>query len=105
MEKKRKGVTMITAKEQVIQTHVEESVESLYGKLLEIAREPVSSSNLASVGYDGVMKVISIEFKGGEVYCYLDCERELFDNLMKAESQGKFFYTHIRNVKEFVHVN
>ena len=59
-------------------------------------RTKVSSSNLASVGYNPVTKILEIEFLNGSVYQYYDVPQSVYDGLMKAESHGKFFYANIR---------
>lgn len=63
-------------------------------------RQPVESSNLATVGFsDGVLE---IEFKHGGVYQYFNVPLTIYENLMKAESKGKFFRQFILNKYEFV---
>lgn len=59
-----------------------------------IEREPVSSSNLRSVGYgDGVLEV---EFLNGSVYQYTgDGVYQLYRRLMAASSVGRFFEQNI----------
>lgn len=56
---------------------------------------PVSSSNLASVGYqDGILEVA---FKSGSVYQYTGVPESVYEALMSAPSHGKFFAAFIRN--------
>lgn len=58
-------------------------------------RIPVSSSNLASVGYqDGILEVA---FKSGSVYQYTGVPESVYEALMSAPSHGKFFAAYIRN--------
>lgn len=58
-------------------------------------RISVSSSNLASVGYeDGILEVA---FKSGSVYQYIGVPEFVYDALMSAPSHGKYFAAHIRN--------
>lgn len=63
-------------------------------------REIVKSSNLASVGYDAGKKILDIEFNSGKVYRYYKVPEDVYSQLMKAESAGKFFSSDIRNVYE-----
>ena len=59
-------------------------------------RIPVSSSNLASVGYqDGILEVA---FKSGSVYQYTGVPESVYEALMSAPSHGKFFAAFIRNI-------
>lgn len=63
----------------------------------DIARTPVRSSNLASVGHDAKRRVLEIEFRHGAVYRYYNVPREVFHGLMRAESKGRWFAAKIRN--------
>lgn len=62
-------------------------------------RKPVESSNIASVGFCPDRKCISEEFRNGSIYQYEDCDRKLFDDLMGAESKGKFVNAHLKGRK------
>lgn len=59
-------------------------------------QKPVKSSNIASVGFCPDRKCISVQFRNGSVYEYEDCDRKLFDDLMSAESKGKFVNAHLK---------
>ncbi len=60
-------------------------------------REPVSSSNILSVGYDPASETLEIEFKTTGVYQYLNVPQFMWERLMAAESLGKFFNAEIKN--------
>lgn len=60
-------------------------------------REPVSSSNLVSVGYDPTSEKLEVEFKSGLVYEYYNVPQFIYDQLMQAASIGSFFNAEIRN--------
>ena len=61
-------------------------------------RQAVSSSNLASVGYNPVSETLEVEFlKTGKVYEYYNVPHFMFDRLMAAPSQGVFFNAEIKN--------
>lgn len=60
-------------------------------------RIPVQSSLLTSVGYDPEAQELSVEFKNGKVYTYLDVPPHVHERLTKADSIGKAFATHVRN--------
>lgn len=60
-------------------------------------RQPVSSSNLRSVGYDAARRVLTIEFHSGSVYEYSAVPPEVHEGLMGAGSHGKYHHAHIRN--------
>ena len=57
---------------------------------------PVSSSNLAAVGYaDGTL---FIRFHSGGLYAYSNVPEHIYQALMSAPSHGKFFHAYIKNV-------
>ena len=60
----------------------------------------VISSNLKSVGYDGVNRILEIEFLDNRVYQYFNVPPSLHARLMNAESHGKFFASEIRSHPE-----
>ncbi|NKF21536.1 KTSC domain-containing protein [Solimonas marina] len=64
-------------------------------------RQPVTSSNLKSVGYDASAKVLEVEFTNGSVYQYDGVPSETYSALLGAESIGKAFGTLIRG--KFTH--
>jgi hypothetical protein len=59
-------------------------------------RLPVSSSNLASVGYDEVGQVLEVEFRHGGVYQYVGVSPTVFDELMAADSLGSYLARRIK---------
>lgn len=67
-------------------------------------RDPVPSSNLASVGYDDATQTLEIEFVNGTVYQYYNVAAPLFEQLMQAPSKGQFLNAYIRNAYPFSRV-
>lgn len=59
-------------------------------------REPVKSSNLASVGYDSSDSLLEIEFRDGRIYQFFKIPLNIYKSLMKADSKGSYFYQNIR---------
>ena len=59
-------------------------------------RRSVSSSSVASVGYDAKTQTLEIEFQSGSVYDYGEVPPEVFKGLMEAPSKGRFFSNEIR---------
>ena len=55
-------------------------------------RQYVSSSNIASIGYDPGNMVLEIEFLSGSVYQYYDVPQSIYDGLMAADSHGLAAY-------------
>jgi hypothetical protein len=66
-------------------------------------RIPVSSSNIASVGYDNASEILEIEFKNGAIYHYFNVPEIIHEQLMGAPSLGSFFNANIRNVYGWQH--
>lgn len=66
-----------------------------------IDRAQVSSSSLASVGYDPAAALLEIEFLSGAVYRYADVPDRVYRALMAAESKGRYFSQHIRGHYRF----
>lgn len=60
-------------------------------------RTDVDSSMLNSVGYDEKKKTLEVEFNHGGIYEYYDVEKETFDDLINADSLGRYF---INNIKD-----
>jgi hypothetical protein len=67
-------------------------------------RTPVSSSNLASVGFDTLSGTLEVEFHSGTVYRYFQVPRYMFDGLMAASSKGSYFAENIRDGFQFQRV-
>lgn len=57
---------------------------------------PVSSSNLASIGYEN--GVLYITFHHGGTYWYRGVPESVYHGLMNASSHGKYFHAFIKNV-------
>lgn len=60
-------------------------------------RTPVSSSNLASVGYDKASRTLEVEFHRSGVYQFSGIHPNTHRHLMSAGSKGKFFHKNIRD--------
>jgi hypothetical protein len=58
------------------------------------------SSNILKITYFPEAQRLYIAFNRGETYSYGNVTHELYDAFEKAESQGKFFNTNIKNKNE-----
>lgn len=56
---------------------------------------PVSSSNLAAVGYEN--GTLYVSFNSGSLYSYANVPEHVYIDLMNAASHGQYFSAHIRN--------
>ncbi len=61
-------------------------------------RESVSSSDLASVGYEKNDQILEIEFNNGGVYQYDCVPLDVYENLISAGSLGQYFHQNIKNI-------
>lgn len=67
-------------------------------------RNYVSSSNIASIGYDEGADTLEVEFLNGSVYQYYNISKEMYDQLMQAGSKGQFFNAYIKNAYPYSRV-
>jgi hypothetical protein len=59
-------------------------------------RTPIESSMLNSYGYDFETKTLEVEFKNGDLYQYAGVPQDLYAEMAKAPSAGKFFSANVR---------
>lgn len=59
-------------------------------------RAPVESSSVVSVGYDEAEQVLEVEFAGGGVYQYLEVAPWQYDQLLAADSIGRYVNGYIK---------
>ncbi|RAW00316.1 KTSC domain-containing protein [Pseudochryseolinea flava] len=64
-------------------------------------REPLSSPNIISVGYDEEELILEVEFDHGEIHDYLGVPSEKHTALMSAESPDSYFSHNIRGMYEY----
>lgn len=59
-------------------------------------RVRVSSSNIASIGYDARTQTLEVEFHSGSVYQYHGVPPSLYQGLMGAPSHGEYLDAYIK---------
>lgn len=59
-------------------------------------RTPVSSSNLASIGYDETSATLEVEFQNGGLYQYQGVPKDVHEGLMNAGSKGTYFDQNVK---------
>lgn len=52
--------------------------------------QPVESSAIEAVSYDPAEQILALRFTGGATYLYYEVPPEVFDDLLAAESTGRF---------------
>ena len=67
-------------------------------------RVPVNSTNILAIGYDRESLMLEIEFRTKRVYRYSNVPPHIYAGLMKADSHGKYFQTHINGVYSHIEV-
>ena len=60
-------------------------------------RQPVTSTDIRSIGYDGESLTLEIEFHSGGIYQYFDVPETVHRDLISASSHGGYFHRHIRD--------
>ncbi|HEU4914055.1 MAG TPA: non-canonical purine NTP pyrophosphatase [Candidatus Saccharimonadales bacterium] len=58
-------------------------------------RTPVESSDVVSIGYDPVERILEIEFREGRIYRYMEVPQDIYDHFVKADSYGGYFNSYI----------
>jgi hypothetical protein len=59
-------------------------------------RQEVQSSELRWVGYEESASLLEVEFHSGEIYQYFGVPARLVQELLEADSIGRYFNAHIR---------
>ena len=60
-------------------------------------RQPVTSSSIASVGYEAAAQTLEVEFLNGSVYQYFGVPPAVHSALLDAGSVGSYFSRNIKN--------
>jgi KTSC domain len=59
-------------------------------------RVPVSSSSMASIGYDPDTLTLEIEFRNGAVYQYASVSQGEYEGFISSASKGAYFNSYIK---------
>jgi hypothetical protein len=59
---------------------------------------PVSSSNIESVGYDAAEETVYVKFLNGGIYTYKGVPEHEYQNLLAAPSLGSYLHRNYKNV-------
>jgi hypothetical protein len=68
-------------------------------------RKSVDSTTMRSVGYEAGSRILEIEFESGAVYQYLGVPACDYEELMRAESKGRYFNREIRDSYPYTEVS
>lgn len=61
-----------------------------------LKRIQVDSSMIKSVGHSFPRRMLEIEFKDGSVYRYKGVKKQIFKDMLHADSKGKYFHSMIK---------
>ena len=67
-------------------------------------RRPVTSRNVASVGYDQNTLTLEVEFHSGSVYQYFDVPEAVYQEFMTADSIGRYLNQNIKNTYRYAQI-
>ena len=59
-------------------------------------RQPVTSSNVAEVGYDENSRILEVLFMSGGTYQYFDVPPQIYGELMQSSSIGGYLNANVK---------
>ena len=62
-----------------------------------MARVDLKSTSLHAATYQDQSAFLELEFLSGAIYRYLGVPAQIYQELLRAESKGRYFNQHIRN--------
>ena len=62
---------------------------------------PVSSSNIASIGYSEGNQEVYVQFLNGSIYVYKGVPQHEFENLRDSPSLGSYLHRNYKNVYSY----
>lgn len=67
-------------------------------------RTPVTSSNIISIGYAPASETLEVEFQSS-IYQYFNVPSAIYNELMEANSHGKYLRQEIQNHYEYKQIS
>ena len=64
-------------------------------------RISVSSSNIASIGYDSNSQILEVEFNNGSIYQYFNVPDSVYQGLMNASSHGIYLNQYVKGTYQY----
>ena len=65
----------------------------------------IQSSLLAGVVYDHDQAILQLEFRSGTAYQYFHVPRQIYQDLLQADSKGAYFNRHVRGVFHYARLH
>jgi hypothetical protein len=72
--------------------------------VINLDRQRVVSSNIGSIGYDAISKILEVEFLTGAIYHYFGVPEQLYVQLMSASSHGTFLSQYIKDSYSYARI-
>lgn len=60
----------------------------------------VNSSTISEIGYNSASQILTVKFKSGATYEYLDVPQEIYEFVANAESVGKALNVEVKGIYE-----
>jgi hypothetical protein len=79
-------------------------IEPVVSSSLAMPRQPVRSSNIASIGYEARTSTLEVEFVTGAVYQYYEVPKSVYEGFMQAKSHGSYLARYIKDVYRYKEV-
>jgi hypothetical protein len=61
----------------------------------------VKSSTISEIGYNAQQSIMTVKFKTGSIYEYLEVPQEIYDFVMNSDSVGKALNAEVKGVYEY----
>lgn len=65
---------------------------------------PVSSSNVAAVGYEPETQTLFVDFLNGGRYTYDGVPEDVFIGMLSAESVGRFLHQNVKGIYPYTKI-
>ena len=70
-----------------------------------MTRVDLQSTSLNAATYQDQSASLELEFRSGAIYCYRGVPEQVYQELLSAESKGRYFNQHIRNRFTYVKID
>ena len=70
-----------------------------------MARVDLQSTSLNAATYQDQRGFLELEFRSGAIYRYIGVPEQVYQELLSAESKGRYFNQHIRNRFSYVKID
>jgi hypothetical protein len=67
-------------------------------------RDPVSSTNIAELGYDEQSSTLEVMFRNGGIYQYFDIPKQEYESLINAASIGEYLNNNVKGRYRYARV-